>query len=322
MGKELRVAPPVEYSLTPQPLDVAMALTNTCNHRCIFCQYHKVIPKPIKMEYGKGVRILNQARNMGIREVGFALIDEPFMSNDLELFILAAKDIGFEYVFFNTNGALAVKERMKKLFENGLNSIKFSINAGKAISYQKVHGRDDFEKVIKNICDASALRTEMDVAIGLFVSFAQNAFNEGEGKILEEILRGKVDKVYVVQAINQGGGMYEEAARNIVSAEESLWGRYKDDNRKSIIESKICPYPFKRVSVTAEGYLTACCVDAKNELIVADLERTPLAEGWNSEAMKILRTWHLEGNIPKRCKCYNCINNTNNEVLPLNELMK
>lgn len=322
MEKALRVAPPVEYVLNPQPIDVTMGLTNTCNHRCIFCQYHKVIPKAVKMEYRNGYSFLEQAYDLGINEVGFSLIDEPFMSRDLEKFVLAAKNIGFEYVYFNTNGALATKERMKKLLDNGLDSIKFSINAGKADTYKKVHGRDDFEKVITNICETSALRMEMGVDIRIFVSFAENAFNKGEGKILEKTLRDKVDNVYIVQAVNQGGGMYEEAQQNIVSAEETLWGRYKKDGSgKSVIEGRVCPYPFKRASITAEGYLTACCVDAKNELVVADLNKTSLREAWNCNAMKKLREWHLDGKIPEDCKCYNCIYNTNKDVLPLEKLL-
>jgi hypothetical protein len=275
------------------------------------------------MEWKKGQNYLEQAYQIGVKECGFALIDEPFMSKDLENYVLTAKKIGYEYVFFNTNGALANKERIGKLLNNGLDSIKFSINAGTAETYKKVHGRDDFQKVINNITETANLRAAMNVRVRIFVSFAENSYNKGEGELLENILSNVIDKLYVVPAVNQGGGMYEEIQQNIVTKEDTLWGRYKSaDNSKSIIEGKICPYPFKRVSITSEGYLTACCVDAKNELVVADLNKTSLKDAWNCDKMKELRSWHLTGKIPANCKCYNCINNTNNIIEPLSVMAR
>jgi molybdenum cofactor biosynthesis enzyme MoaA len=322
MGKELRITPPVDYCLEPKPIDVTMALTNTCNHRCIFCQYHKVVPKAEHMNLDKGLEFLRQAHNLGIKEAGFALIDEPFMSKDLEHFVLGAKNIGFEYVFFNTNGALADKKRVEELYKNGLDSIKFSINAGKKETYKIVHGKNDFDKVIKNVKDASELRSKINSDIKIFVSFAESNSNKGEGEILEGLLKDYVDKVYIVRAINQGGGMYEESQTGTVSKDETLWGRYKNpDGGNSIISGKICPYPFKRVSITAEGYLTACCVDAKNELVAADLNMVSLEEAWNNNIMKKLRSWHINDEIPENCKCYNCIKNCNNDVLGLDKLI-
>ncbi|MDR2408826.1 MAG: radical SAM protein [Bacteroidales bacterium] len=299
-----------------------MALTNICNHRCIFCQYYKNIAKPIKMHKEKGYLFLDQAFNLGVREVSFALIDEPFMSKDLEDYVVYAKNKGLDYVWLNTNGALASKDRIEKLFINGLKSIKFSVNAGKRETYIKVHGKDDFGVVIENINNALKIRDDLAVDVGVFVSFAENSINHGEGYLLENILKDKVDKIYIVSAVNQGGGMYEEVQKGLIKNDEMLWSRYKDDkDGKSILTKKICPYPFKRINITAEGYFTACCADPKNELVVANLNTTSLASAWNCDAIKKLREWHISGNMPENCKCYNCINNTDNAVKPLLELI-
>jgi hypothetical protein len=37
-----------------------------------------------------------------------------------------------------------------------------------------------------------------------------------------------------------------------------------------------CPYPFNSVVVTAEGLLTACCMDFENMLAYADLNKISL----------------------------------------------
>ena len=45
----------------------------------------------------------------------------------------------------------ALKKRMEKAINNGLDSIKFSIHGGTNETYLKIHGKNDFERVIKNL---------------------------------------------------------------------------------------------------------------------------------------------------------------------------
>ena len=40
---------------------------------------------------------------------------------------------------------------MKIAIDNGLDSIKFSIHGGTKDTYKKIHGKDDFDRVIKNL---------------------------------------------------------------------------------------------------------------------------------------------------------------------------
>ena len=96
-------------------------------------------------------RILEEAKNEGSVSVGLFATGEPFLNKDLENYIKFAKKIGYEYIFINTNGAAATLKRMQNAIASGLDSIKFSINAGTKETYKKIHGKDDFERVIKNL---------------------------------------------------------------------------------------------------------------------------------------------------------------------------
>jgi molybdenum cofactor biosynthesis enzyme MoaA len=265
---------------------------------------------------------MTQAYHLGAREISFSLISEPFMSQALEDCVSDAKNIGYEYIYLTTNGSMANKDRLEQLFANGLNSIKFSVNAGTAEIYIKVHGRDDFQKVIKNIISAVQLRKEMNTDVGIFVSFVENVMTKGHGIFLENILKNKVDHIYIVPAINQGGSMYEEIQEGVVDINKEkggLWNRYEKENKNI---KTICPYPFNRINITAEGYLTACCVDLKNELVVADLNKISLQDAWNCDKMKKLRSFHLNRTIPQNLKCYNCLYNMNNIIEPICEWTK
>ena len=50
-----------------------------------------------------------------------------------------------------TNGAMADPEKMKKVLDAGLDSIRISINAVDREMYKVLHGKDDFEIVLENI---------------------------------------------------------------------------------------------------------------------------------------------------------------------------
>ena len=73
------------------------------------------------------------------------------MTKNLQDYIFEAKKLGIKRVYITTNGALANIDKVIKCIEAGLDSIKFSINAGTKESYKLIHGQDDFEKVFNNL---------------------------------------------------------------------------------------------------------------------------------------------------------------------------
>lgn len=244
---------------------------------------------------------MQEAYDLGTREIGFYSMTEPFTSHILELAILEAKRIGFEHIYITTNGSIATSKRIRKVFENGLNSIKFSVNAGNVETYKKIHGKNDFDEVIKNIKLAYSLKCEINPNIGIFVSFVECSYNKGEDTILKKILEPYIDKFYAYKGINQGGSMYEELKEGIITE----------------TKIKMCEMVFNRFHITPQGYLTACCVDPNSDLAVADLNKISLKDAWNCNAFVELRKQHLSKNIDPNIMCYNCIHNENNKIFPI-----
>jgi hypothetical protein len=248
------------------------------------------------MSLEKAKDILKQARELGTCEVGFHSMGEPFLSKDLEAAVLEAKNLGFEYIYFTTNGSLATKERIKELFLNGLNSIKFSVNAGNAETYRKIHGRDEFQNVIDNIIATSKIRKELKIDVSIFVSFVETEMNKGQYEDLLSMLKDYIDYLYSYSAHNQGGNMNHKNRRNDIAH---------------------CPRPFNCFNITPEGYLNACCMDLHNYLAYADLNKTTLKEAWSNEYIQTLRSQHINGTLPQNNLCYNCLYNTNHKIEPI-----
>ena len=141
------------YSLAPPfpKSNFLMELSNACNHACIFCAHQKMQRKVGKINKELAFDILQQAYDLGTREVGFYATGEPFLVPELPEYIRKAKEIGYTYVYLTSNGSLATPERIRAVIDAGLDSLKFSINAPERDLYKFIHGRDDFDTVMDHL---------------------------------------------------------------------------------------------------------------------------------------------------------------------------
>lgn len=293
-----------KFSTSSFPKNMLIEVTNNCNHKCIFCYNRKMSRKRqfIKSEFVD--RILKEAYALGTREVGFYTTGEPIMCKELDQYIRKAKQIGYEYVYITTNGVLLTKEVALKLVQNGIDSIKFSINAGNKKSYRIIHGKDDFNKVLQNIRDLYRIKQMHNKKLKIFSSFVRTSITYNEAKLLERKIGKYMDEMVCFDVYNQGGSMYE------INKELSI----NTDERPM---KAPCAMVFNRIHITCEGFLSICCVDFENNLAVSDLNTVSLKEAWECNDFRDIRERHmlndLEGTL-----CYNCINNCNKQVEPLN----
>jgi radical SAM protein with 4Fe4S-binding SPASM domain len=288
----------------PLPTNMLVEVTNACNLSCVFCAHSKMKRNVGMMDLDLFQDIAKQAFDGGTREIGFYLCGEPLINKRLSEYVQLAKKIGFEYIYMDTNGVLATLDTMKPVLAAGINSIKFSINAGTKESYEKIHGRDAFDVVISNLKDLSAYIKTEKKNVGLFVSFVICKDTQQEVNQFCDRIKDCVDEINTHLAFNQGGHMYEMNDGIMVKPGETP------------VQAP-CKMIFNRLHVTWEGLLTACCADFDNELVVANLRETPLQEAWNSEKMIHLRRMHLSNRIPTDVMCYNCIHNKNYPIKPI-----
>lgn len=285
------------------PSNMLIELSNICNHECVFCANSKMTRQKGEIDREFLYRILKEASNLGVTDVGFYATGEPFVSMNLVDYIRAAKEIGYKYVYLTTNGALVSPERTKQVLEAGLDSIKFSINAGTRETYNFIHGRDDFNRVISNLIGMDKYRKSKKNNIKLYVSYVVTKQNEAEKEILKELIEDIVDDIIFIEARNQGGLMYEINDYLVL------------ENKKYNIKNPPCSLLFNSLHITYEGYLTACCVDFQNYLVVGNLNELSLENAWESREFMKLREMHLNNKL-EGTLCYNCLYNKNVEIEP------
>ncbi|MCX6077373.1 MAG: radical SAM protein [Campylobacterales bacterium] len=304
----------ISYSLTPPfPREIFLEVNNTCNHKCFFCANEKMTRDKSFIDDKLAKRIMQESFEAGSRDITFYATGEPLIFPLLDEYIKFAKQIGYEYVFLTSNGALSTTSKMKDIIDAGLDSIKFSVNAGTRKSYKQVHGKDDFDKVIDTIIEWDKYRKASGAKLKMFVSFIPTQITKDEYHLLLEIIGNYIDQE-VDQRVcsNQGGNMLENNKYEEINPENIL-GTLKIHQLTTI-----CPDPFNRLTISSEGYLTACVVDYQNALVTADLSKVTIVEAWNNEEFQKLRKKHLEDNL-EGTLCYNCLKNKNAQFEPLNK---
>lgn len=300
--KEKRASFPHELVPEFPCRNLLIEVTNACNHHCVFCANSKMRRRHGFIEPAIAEKVLREAYALGTRDVGFYAMGEPLLDKNLARYVRFAKDTGYAYTYITTNGALMDEARCRELLDAGLDSIKFSMNAGTREGYLKVHGRDDFDLVLKNLKNIADLRAREGVDVKLYVSCVQTSLTAGEADALRSETERYVDEVVFYPVYNQGGMMYEVNNGLMISEPPKL--------------KPPCPLPFNSLTVTCEGFVTACCVDFEANLVVADLHKTTLAEAWASPLFKKLRQMHLRGDLGKTM-CHNCLCNVDDAIEPL-----
>lgn len=286
------------YSLEPPfpKTNFLIELSNACNHACIFCTHQKMQRQVGHIDKLKCFNILQEAYDLGTREVGFYATGEPFLIKDLGDYIKEAKRIGYTYVYLTSNGALATPDRIREVIDAGLDSIKFSINAPQRKLYEFIHGKDDFDKVVEHLRYLNQYRSESGKNYKIYVTGILTRFTENLKDKYYEVFGNLADQIVFKYVYNQGGYMQE--------IDELL--RCDCDTE----ERRRCNLPFDAISVTQEGYLSIENADYENMLIVADLNKVSLKEGWYGEKMKEMRRRFLEddleGTICDGCVHHKC----------------
>ena len=292
------------------PKNALIELSSGCNHFCVFCASPRMKRKVRNMGEEFFKNFVQEAVELGLEEIGFYTTGEPLVIRNLENFVKMSSDAGVGYIYITTNGALADIEKMKKLIAAGLSSVKFSINAGTRETYRLIHGKDDFDKVVKNIRDLKEYRDNHVPHVRLMASFVTTNFSDSEIEAWKEIVVPNVDDAKIMGVHGQMG----QAIEQMKLLESGLTTSYP-----KLGEAKPCHMLWDRIHLTQEGFMTLCCVDYENVLVYADLNETSLKEAWNNNLIQDMRQRHLDKKI-KGTLCHNCLYGVKEDFEPISDI--
>ena len=168
------------------PVYVEVSPVALCNHKCIFCGIDFVRDRNFKLDTALFCKRLKEMGELGVRSIMFAGEGEPLLHKDLKTFVKTAKNSGMD-VSLTTNGSLGDYNIWRELLPS-LTWIRFSVDAGNAESYARVHkvGLSVFSEAVKSIEDAVKVKRDLhlDVTIGVQFLMIEENLNS-----LEEAIR-------------------------------------------------------------------------------------------------------------------------------------
>lgn len=293
-------------------VELRLELSNICNHKCLFCPNHLHSRKPCSMDKKLAFRLIYECSQLGVKKLGLFMNGEPFVTSDIHEYIEFAKDKGIEYVYITTNGSLATIDKVSKCIDAGLDSIKFSINAGNSESYKLVHGKDEYEKVVNNLVDCYEYRKKVNSSINIYSSFIVTKYSQNDIAEHKKNIEKYVDELVFFEAASFAGQM-EDTIKELKPTEK--WQLEGMEIHAPIITAP-CLLLWNSINVTAEGYLTLCCSEAMGYNMLIDISELSINEAWNSEQMKQMRERHIAGNL-QNTLCGKCIGMTS-DIFPLN----
>ena len=294
------------FSLNPPlPECLNIEVNNTCNQKCVFCPYHglyapkAIHPAILSVDFVK--ELMCQAYELGIgrKEIGFYLAGEAFLYKGLAELIAFAKELGFKYTFLTTNGALATPERMREVLDAGLDSIRFSVNAPQRELYRELHGKDDYDTVIRNIKEMHQYITKNHIKVATSLSCVITKKTIGIEKQMRDIFDPYFEDIIFIPVMLS-------RLTNIAEVKEKY--EVIDDSDVMFNPDFICPLLFNTMYINAFGKVVPCCNSYDEEVYFADLKVNPsLKDAWESDGYNKYRKIFLKGDSDKGTICETCL---------------
>lgn len=295
----------------PAPKSVKVELTGRCNYRCGFCALRTRESQPKHdMDLGLFQRLAREMRAAGVEELGMFFLGESFMAPELlvDAIRYAKREVGFPYLFLTTNGSLATPANVQACMEAGLDSLKWSLNYADATQFEEIAGvrQESWKRSLEHLKAARRVRDEVQARTGHRCGlYASSIAYDGEQQVRMEALVAEfaphVDQHYWLPLYSMG---------SLASKREAELGYRPIAGNQGRLGNLREPLPcwsaFTEGHITAAGKLSACCFDADQRWVMADLTQVSFQEGWNSLPFQELRAAHLRKDVTGT-PCQDCV---------------
>ena len=293
-----------QQSKLPAPPAVKIELTAHCNLKCWFCATGDGLREKGHMDFDLFKELAWNCKKAGVEELGLFYLGESFLYPHLvEAVKYAKEECGFKYVFLTTNGLYHKTEKTEALFTAGLDSLKFSLNAGSEKQYREHTGVNGFYLQLRNIRTISELRDKVEKETGHRCGIYASSilYDEAQRDLMQPVidsLKDCIDEHYWLPLYSQAG-LKIDGDDVLITA--GVRGRL--DNLRDPLP---CWAVFREGHIKWDGMLSACCFDHKQDFEMGDLTKVQFKDAWNSDKFRALRIAHLTKDVTGT-PCENCI---------------
>ena len=301
-----------------QPFRLYVEPTTRCNLECRMC-YQVTLQRPkLDLSFNDFLRILHHFPYL--QDLQLQGIGEPLLNPDIFRMIAYAKSKRIRVGFF-TNATLINPEVSEKILKSGLDWINLSLDGASPDIYEKIRKGADFEEVIKNIITLMETKKKRK-APKISLWFTAMKMNIAElPAIIGLAKRLEIEKV-VAQGIHFWGNDFcrdylkKDSLLNDVDLTEKTFIQAVKEAKKLKIKlnfrpryfekrtRRICRWPWVSCFITVEGYVTPCCVQGSDPLMInfGNIFEKDFKDIWNSLPYQDFRRQLKSKYLPEICQ--------------------
>ena len=210
---------------------------------------------------------------------------EPLLDKNMPHYIKILKEKNIQS-YFSCNPSNIVLDRTIKMFENGLDYIKYSIESVDDKKHKKIRGEASnfttaYEKILRLLDTKKEQGYKTTIVITMLDLNRKNQAEEYQ-KLKDAF---KDLNVYIY-----------------LKSEDQLWYRQDYHKTKSIHWSEFCKHPWMSMTIKSNGEAAMCMEDYNNEIVLGDTRKDTLHKIWNGYKYRKFRRQHFLGNGSLKCR--------------------
>ncbi len=288
------------------PYNMRLEISSLCNLRCVYCAHsaeHGQFEGNMPMElFQKVIKDMmdfpEQVKKIDMFGFGESLMNPCFP----DMVRIARMANVAERIDITTNGILLTPEKIDAVLAAGIDIIRISLQGLDAYSYKKTCGVSiDFEKFLRSLHYLYAHRDKTRVYMKI-ADVAIKGIRDGKGR-LESLFGAISDRLYIETILPIYSNVAYDAidthiSKNYVAGREGV---------PTLKVHKVCHRPFFRLSVRANGDITAACCDATRDVVYGNAYRDKVAQIWNGAKHHAFLKMQLQGKRFFHPSCKDCV---------------
>jgi len=272
-----------EHNYEKTPRFMQIETTIVCQATCWFCPQKKATRRPLFMDMNVIDKILSETKGLGITYRPF-ILNEPFADKRMPEIVKKIKADKTAKVEFNSNGELVNPVVAEKLFEAGIDAIRFSVDGITKKTFDETRGIN-FDKVYAHVGNFVKRAQELKHPVDIEVRMIQLPGTEDEQVEFRKYWEDKGAKVLFPELYSYPWEAQTEAV------------------------NKPCLKILDETFVYVDGRVTLCCWDSAERAVVGDVKTENLIDIWNGAKLKEYRDLLAVGNrdaihLCSRCDAY------------------
>jgi len=218
--------------LTAKPLELMMGVSAHCNISCGFCDGPRGAWGDLSDRHRDEITAwLPSLMSFGVSGPG-----EPLMNRNFVALLQHISDVGYPslIVSLTTNGTLLTPEFLDRNRNVPWGSVRMSVNAGSADTYERMTGKRYFDRMMRNLDALCDLRDRRDPPFSITLSFVIGSVQIGDlakfAKIVDDHRTGIVVEPMYDNLRNLSPWILPDKLRVIADELESVADSYAERN--------------------------------------------------------------------------------------------